>query len=108
MSKAAVFMNLTLGGVTQAPARPEEERRGGFQYGGWGLELGSRLSYTANGLPGWILSIYSRLLQDPRILGCGRRFPVHIPKFGILSLPFRGSRSIPERSEGRPGWGSRE
>ena len=24
---------------------------------------------------------------------------------GILSLPFRGSRSIPERSVGRLGWG---
>ena len=37
MSKVAVFMNLTLDGVTQAPGRPEEDRRGGFEHGGWAL-----------------------------------------------------------------------
>ena len=36
MSKIVVFMNLSLDGVMQAPGRPEEDRRGGFQYGGWG------------------------------------------------------------------------
>jgi dihydrofolate reductase len=28
-------MNLTLDGVMQAPARPDEDRRGGFEHGGW-------------------------------------------------------------------------
>jgi dihydrofolate reductase len=36
MSKVIVFTNLTLDGVMQAPARPDEDRRGGFEYGGWG------------------------------------------------------------------------
>ncbi len=36
MSKVVVFTNLTLDGVMQAPARPDEDRRGGFEYGGWG------------------------------------------------------------------------
>ncbi len=36
MSKVVVFTNLTLDGVAQAPARPDEDVRGGFQYGGWG------------------------------------------------------------------------
>jgi len=35
MSKVFVFTNLTLDGVMQAPARPDEDRRGGFAYGGW-------------------------------------------------------------------------
>jgi len=36
MSKVIVFMNLTLDGVMQGPARPEEDTRGGFKRGGWG------------------------------------------------------------------------
>jgi len=35
MSKVCVFTNLTLDGVMQAPARPDEDRRGGFERGGW-------------------------------------------------------------------------
>jgi len=35
MSKVIVFTNLTLDGVMQAPGRPDEDRRGGFEYGGW-------------------------------------------------------------------------
>ncbi len=36
MGKIIVFMNLTLDGVMQAPARPDEDTRGGFTRGGWG------------------------------------------------------------------------
>ncbi len=35
MRKIVVNMNLTLDGVMQAPGRPDEDTRGGFQYGGW-------------------------------------------------------------------------
>jgi dihydrofolate reductase len=35
MRKIIVFTNLTLDGVMQAPGRPDEDRRGGFEYGGW-------------------------------------------------------------------------
>ena len=35
MSKVIVFTNLTLDGVMQAPGRPDEDHRGGFEYGGW-------------------------------------------------------------------------
>jgi dihydrofolate reductase len=35
MSKVVVFTNLTLDGVMQAPGRPDEDRRGGFEHGGW-------------------------------------------------------------------------
>lgn len=37
MSKIVVFNSVTLDGVMQAPARPDEDTRGGFQYGGWAV-----------------------------------------------------------------------
>jgi dihydrofolate reductase len=37
MSKVVVFTNLTLDGVMQAPGRPDEDRRGGFEHGGWAV-----------------------------------------------------------------------
>jgi dihydrofolate reductase len=35
MRRIVVFMNLTLDGVMQAPGRSDEDRRDGFEYGGW-------------------------------------------------------------------------
>jgi dihydrofolate reductase len=35
MAKVVVTNHLTLDGVMQAPARPDEDRRGGFEHGGW-------------------------------------------------------------------------
>jgi dihydrofolate reductase len=35
MSKIVVFNSLTRDGVMQAPGRPDEDRRGGFEHGGW-------------------------------------------------------------------------
>jgi dihydrofolate reductase len=37
MSRVVVVNNMTLDGVMQAPARPDEDRRGGFEHGGWAL-----------------------------------------------------------------------
>jgi dihydrofolate reductase len=37
MSRVVVTNNLTLDGVMQAPGRPDEDRRGGFEHGGWAL-----------------------------------------------------------------------
>ncbi|MBO0783255.1 MAG: dihydrofolate reductase [Ktedonobacteraceae bacterium] len=51
MSKVIVFTNLTLDGVMQAPARPDEDRRGGFEHGGWGAPyaaMSSAGNVTAN------------------------------------------------------------
>jgi dihydrofolate reductase len=36
MRKVVVCTNLSLDGVMQAPARPDEDPRNGFQHGGWG------------------------------------------------------------------------
>jgi dihydrofolate reductase len=40
MRKVVVFTSLTLDGVMQAPGRPDEDRRGGFEHGGWALPYG--------------------------------------------------------------------
>jgi len=37
MNKIVVFNSVTLDGVMQSPARPDEDTRGGFRYGGWAV-----------------------------------------------------------------------
>jgi dihydrofolate reductase len=37
MGKVIVNNSVTLDGVMQAPGRPDEDRRGGFEYGGWAV-----------------------------------------------------------------------
>ncbi len=40
MAKVIVVNNVTLDGVMQGPARPDEDTRGGFTHGGWGIPYG--------------------------------------------------------------------
>ena len=37
MTRVVVFNSITLDGVMQAPGRPDEDVRGGFEHGGWAL-----------------------------------------------------------------------
>jgi dihydrofolate reductase len=49
MGKIVVVNNLTLDGVTQGPGRPDEDTRGGFEYGGWGIPYPDQVQVEAMG-----------------------------------------------------------
>lgn len=42
MRNVVVVENVSLDGVMQSPARPDEDERGGFRYGGWAADILSR------------------------------------------------------------------
>ncbi len=63
MSRIVVFMNLTLDGVMQAPGRPEEDRRGGFEYGGWGAPYDGMTSAGAS-TPNFSALLLGRLTYE--------------------------------------------
>ncbi len=44
MGKVVVFTSVTLDGVMQAPARPDEDVRGGFKHGGWAVPYADAIS----------------------------------------------------------------
>ena len=62
MSKIIVFTNLTLDGVMQAPGLPDEDRRGGFEHGGWAAPYGAMQTSEA----GENLSNFGALLLGRR------------------------------------------
>ena len=44
MGRVVVFMSLTLDGVMQSPGRPDEDTRGAFEQGGWGVRYADSVS----------------------------------------------------------------
>ncbi len=44
MNKLIIWESVTLDGVMQSPARPDEDTRGGFPYGGWGVPYADPIS----------------------------------------------------------------
>src|SRR5262245_43903493 len=66
MSKLVVINHVSLDGVLQAPARPDEDQRGGFAYGGWAAARGDSSMAEAMGAhmpPGWSL-LLGRITYD--------------------------------------------
>jgi dihydrofolate reductase len=59
VGKVVVFTSVTLDGVMQAPGRPDEDRRGGFQHGGWAVgysdEIGGQIAGESMANTGGIL-----------------------------------------------------
>ncbi len=49
MPRIVVVSNLTLDGVTQSPGRPDEDTRGGFTHGGWGVGYDDEVMAEAMG-----------------------------------------------------------
>src|SRR2546426_2882646 len=65
MSKIVAFTSLTLDGVMQAPGRPDEDRRGGFEHGGWALVYAD---------PGQGRVVGERMATCPPLLFCPRTY----------------------------------
>ena len=49
MGKVIVNVSMTLDGVLQAPGRPDEDRRGGFEHGGWAVPYADQVMAKAAG-----------------------------------------------------------
>jgi dihydrofolate reductase len=47
-SRVTVLTNLSLDGVMQGPAQPDEDRRGGFEHGGWAAPYAAMASVGGN------------------------------------------------------------
>lgn len=64
MSKIIALVNVTLDGVMQSPARPDEDTRGDFKHGGWGVPYQAMASAgEINGNAGALL-LGRRTYQD--------------------------------------------
>ena len=68
MGKVIVLNGLTLDGVMQSPGRPDEDPRGGFDHGGWGVPYGDetmvatlskRLTELTGGQHAWLFGRWS-------------------------------------------------
>ncbi len=68
MARVVVFNSVTLDGVMQAPARPDEDRRDGFEHGGWAVPYTDSVigSVAAEGMskPGGGLLLGRRTYED--------------------------------------------
>jgi dihydrofolate reductase len=49
VSRIVVLNSVTLDGVMQGPGRPDEDTRGGFEYGGWGVPYADDVAMQAMG-----------------------------------------------------------
>jgi dihydrofolate reductase len=55
MSKIVAYTSITLDGVMQAPGRPDEDQRGGFEHGGWAIPYADPIMWENMGKAGSVL-----------------------------------------------------
>jgi len=77
--KVTVVCSLTLDGVMQAPGRPDEDTRGGFTHGGWGVPyadevMGRRMQRDMSLMRRNLVDEYL-LLIHPLVLGAAVSSP---------------------------------
>lgn len=63
MGKIVVYENVTLDGVMQAPGRPDEDRRGAFEHGGWAVPYAA-MGTGASGATNTSLLLGRRTYED--------------------------------------------
>jgi dihydrofolate reductase len=67
MSKVLVIEHLTLDGVMQGPGRPDEDRRDGFEHGGWAAAASDPMMQTVIGTrmgSSWSLLVGRTTFED--------------------------------------------
>ena len=66
MRRILVSDNVTLDGVMQAPARPDEDTREGFRYGGWAIPYVDRVMLESAGVGsgGKVAFLFGRRTYD--------------------------------------------
>jgi dihydrofolate reductase len=99
MGNVIVMNGLSLDGVMQAPGRPDEDTRGGFEHGGWAApygdeamvaEWGRRLAKLTGGQHEWLFGrwTYEQLLAHWNKQGGLFKDPLNnIPKYVASSNP---------------------
>jgi dihydrofolate reductase len=62
MGRITVINHVTLDGVMQAPARPDEDRSGGFEHGGWAVPYGDAVmaEFMGKGMAGGGALLFGR------------------------------------------------
>lgn len=117
MSRIVVVENLTLDGVMQAPSHPDEDRRGGFDAGGWAVPYADDVmaAYMAKGIEKGGAMLFGRRTYEQfasfwphqpednpyaAVLNSRRKYVVST----TLAEPLSWSNSMPlERIEAVPG-----
>lgn len=98
MSRVVVINHMTLDGVMQAPARPDEDTRSGFAYGGWAVGRNDAVmnSVMAEGMAhGGALSAHRTGNRRDRLAR-----PTHICTAGSVARPMAGLQSIEDTARG--------
>jgi dihydrofolate reductase len=80
MTKVVVINHVTLDGVMQAPGRPDEDRRGGFEQGGWSPPYGDEIMGAA---------LAERMAQSSGLLFGRRTYEDLLSYWNTQDSPFK-------------------
>jgi dihydrofolate reductase len=80
MAKVVVINHVTLDGVMQGPGRPDEDRRGGFEQGGWSPPYGDEIMGAALG---------ERMAQSSGLLFGRRTYEDLLSYWNTQDSPFK-------------------
>ena len=98
MSRVVVINHVTLDGVMQAPGRPDEDRRGGFEHGGWSSPYGDEVMGAAMG---------ARMAESGGLLFGRRTYEDLLGYWNTQDSPFKGAlnnapKYVASRTSGEP------